>query len=62
MTFTSFALASSEWGVARFVVDSIALTALAILVGLPYILLRSTAKFQSLNAEGNALSNVDAPR
>ncbi len=57
MLFTSFALASSEWGVARFTTDVIALTALGILVALPVLLLRNRVQPKSLWSEGNAISN-----
>ena len=56
MMLTTFALASSEWGVARFTTDSIALIALGILVGIPVILLRQRGGFKSLWAKGNVLS------
>ena len=56
MQLSIFALASSEWGVARFTTDSIALLALGILVGLPYLLLKDKAGFRSLKADGNAMS------
>ena len=51
-----FALSSSEWGVARFTTDSIALIALGILLGIPIILLRERGGFKSLRAKGDALS------
>tara|TARA_Y100001968_G_scaffold143710_1_gene131272 strand:- start:1832 stop:2008 length:177 start_codon:yes stop_codon:yes gene_type:complete len=56
MSFSLLALASSEWGVARFTTDSIALLALAILVGMPVILLKDRGGFKSLWAKGNAIS------
>tara|TARA_B100000700_G_C14562429_1_gene631716 strand:- start:343 stop:519 length:177 start_codon:yes stop_codon:yes gene_type:complete len=56
MSFVFFALASSQWGVARPTTDSIALLALAILVSLPIILLKDKGSFKSLWAKGNALS------
>tara|TARA_Y100001968_G_scaffold291871_1_gene296634 strand:+ start:1168 stop:1350 length:183 start_codon:yes stop_codon:yes gene_type:complete len=52
-----FALASSEWGVSRFVTDLCALSALAILVGLPVLLLKDQIKFRSLWTDGSAVSN-----
>ena len=56
MQLSIFALASSEWGVARFTTDSIAIIALSILVGLPYLLLKDKVEFKSLKASGNALT------
>lgn len=56
MSFALFALASSEWGVARFTTDSIALISLGILVGIPVILLRRRGSFKSLWAKGNVMS------
>ena len=51
-----FALASSDWGVARFTTDSFALIALAILVTLPIRLLKDKAGFKNVWTSGNALS------
>ena len=56
MHLTTFALASSEWGIARFTTDSFALIALGVLVSLPIQLLKDKAGFQSIWASGNALS------
>ncbi len=44
MSLYSFALVSAEWGVARFLTDSIALMALAVLVALPFQLLKGRIK------------------
>ena len=52
-----FALASSEWGIARFTTDSCALIALTVLVGLPIKLLKGRLGFKNLWATGNALSS-----
>ena len=52
-----FALASSEWGIARFTTDAFALIALAILVSIPILLLKDKAKLQNIWTSGNALSN-----
>ena len=57
MQLSIIALASSEWGVARFTTDSFALIALGILASLPIILLKEKAKFQNLWSSENALSN-----
>tara|TARA_B100000214_G_C23515942_1_gene422868 strand:+ start:189 stop:365 length:177 start_codon:yes stop_codon:yes gene_type:complete len=57
MHLSIFALASSEWGVARFTTDSFALIALGVLVGLPILLLKDKANFKSVWTSGNALSN-----
>ena len=51
-----FALASSDWGIARFTTDSFALIALAILVTLPIRLLKDKAGFRNIWTTGNALS------
>ena len=51
-----FALASSNWGIARFTTDSFALIALAILVTLPIQLLKDKAGFRKIWTTGNALS------
>ena len=56
MHLTIFALASSDWGIARFTTDSFALVALAILVTLPIQLLKDKAGFKSIWTTGNALS------
>ncbi len=49
-------LVSSQWGVARFLTDSIALIALGILIGLPFLLLKDQLGGNSFWSEGNALS------
>ena len=56
MHFSTFALASSEWGIARFTTDSFALIALGILVTLPILLLRDKFGFKTVLTSGNALS------
>jgi len=57
MYLSFFALASSEWGVARFTTDSFALIALAILLILPIQLLKDKIDFKNIWTSGNALSN-----
>tara|TARA_Y100001968_G_C18859270_1_gene481811 strand:+ start:276 stop:452 length:177 start_codon:yes stop_codon:yes gene_type:complete len=57
MQLSIFALASSEWGVARFTTDSYALLALGILISLPILLLKDKASLQKIWVSGNALSN-----
>ena len=57
MHLSIFALASSEWGIARFTTDSFALIALAIIVSLPIQLLKDKAGFKNIWTSGNALSN-----
>tara|TARA_Y100001968_G_C19187750_1_gene633634 strand:+ start:634 stop:810 length:177 start_codon:yes stop_codon:yes gene_type:complete len=57
MHLATFALASSEWGIARFTTDSFALIALSVLIGLPIKLLIGRLGFKSLWASGNALSS-----
>ncbi len=56
MHLSIIALASSEWGIARFTTDSFAVIALAILVGLPILLLKDKAKLQNIWTSENALS------
>ena len=56
MHLSIFALTSSEWGIARFTTDSLALIALGVLVSLPIQLLKDKAGFKSIWASGNALS------
>ena len=57
MQLSIIALASSEWGVARFTTDSFALIALGILASLPILLLKSKAGFKNIWTSGNALSS-----
>ena len=57
MQLSIIALASAEWGVARFTTDSFALIALAILSTLPILLLKNKIEFKNIWASGNALSN-----
>jgi len=56
MQLSIIALASNQWGVARFTTDSFALIALAILASLPILLLKDKAGIKSIRADGNALS------
>ena len=56
MHLSIFALASSEWGIARFTTDSFALIALGVLVSLPIQLLKNKAEFKNVWTSGNALS------
>ena len=57
MQLSIIALASSQWGVARFTTDSIALIALGVLASLPVILLKNKTGFKNVWTDGNALSN-----
>ncbi len=57
MQLSIIALASSEWGVARFTTDSFALIAMGILLSLPILLLKDKARLKSVWSSGNALSN-----
>jgi len=57
MNLTIIALASSQWGVARFTTDSLALISLGILSTLPILLLKEKANLKSIWSSGNALSN-----
>ena len=56
MQLSFFALASSEWGIARFTTDSFALIALGVLASLPIGLLKDKAGFRNIWTSGNALS------
>ena len=57
MQLSIIALASSEWGIARFTTDSFALIALGILASLPILLLKDKVGFKTIWTSGNALSN-----
>tara|TARA_B100000214_G_C23410334_1_gene375677 strand:+ start:330 stop:506 length:177 start_codon:yes stop_codon:yes gene_type:complete len=57
MHLSVFALASSEWGIARFTTDSFALIALGVLVSLPIQLLKNKAGFKNIWTSENAISN-----
>ena len=57
MQLSIFALASSEWGVARFTTDSFALIALGVLASLPILLLKDKTGLKNIWVSGNALSN-----
>ncbi len=57
MNLSIIALASSEWGVARFTTDSFALIALGILVTLPILLLKDKLGIKSIWSNGSAISN-----
>ena len=57
MTLSIIALASAEWGIARFTTDSFALIALSILASLPILLLKNKADLKSIWTSGNALSD-----
>jgi len=56
MHLSIFALASPEWGIARFTTDSFALLALGILASLPIRLLKSKFGFKNIWTSENALS------
>ena len=57
MQLSIIALASSEWGVARFTTDTLALIALGILASLPILLLKDKVGIKNIWTSGNALSN-----
>tara|TARA_B100000965_G_C19257068_1_gene611343 strand:- start:129 stop:305 length:177 start_codon:yes stop_codon:yes gene_type:complete len=57
MQLSIIALASSEWGVARFTTDSFALISLGILASLPILLLKNKAQLKSIWSSENAFSN-----
>ena len=48
MHLSIFALASSEWGIARFTTDSFALIALSVLIKLPIKLLKDKAGLKNI--------------
>ncbi len=56
MHLSIFALASQEWGIARFTTDSYALIAIAILASLPIRLLKNKLGFKNIWTGENALS------
>ena len=56
MNLSIFALASSQWGIARFTTDSLALLALGIIASFPILLLKDKAKLQNIWTSENALS------
>ena len=57
MQLSIIAMASSEWGVARFTTDTFALIALAILASLPFLLLKDKVGLKNVWISGNALSD-----
>ena len=57
MHLSIFALASSEWGIARFTTDSFALIALSVLISLPIQLLKDKAGFKNIWTNENAISS-----
>ena len=56
MQLSIFALASSDWGIARFTTDSLALISLGILASLPILLLKNKISLKSIWSSGNELS------
>ncbi len=56
MHLSILALASSDWGIARFTTDSYALIALGVLATLPIQLLKNKVGFKNIWISGNALS------
>ena len=57
MQLSIIALASSEWGIARFTTDSFALIALTILITLPILLLKDKIKAKNIWSSENAISS-----
>ena len=57
MQLSLIALASSQWGIARFTTDSFALISLGILASLPILLMKDKVGLKDIWSEGNALSN-----
>ena len=51
------AIASSEWGVARFTTDSFAIISLGLLLSLPILLLKDKADLKNIWSNENAMSN-----
>ena len=56
MQLSIIALASAEWGVARFTTDSFALISLGILFTLPILLLKDKLEFKNVWTSDSALS------
>ena len=57
MQLSIIALASSEWGIARFTTDIFALLALGVLAALPILLLKDKVGLKNIWTSGSALSN-----
>ena len=57
MQLSIFALASSQWGIARFTTDSFALIALVILASLPILLLKNKIALKNIWTSENALTS-----
>ena len=57
MQLSIIALASSEWGIARFTTDIFALLALGVLAALPILLLKDKVGFKNIWSSESALSN-----
>ena len=57
MQLSIIALASSEWGIARFTTDSFALIALGIVTSLPILLLKDKLGLKNIWTNENAISN-----
>tara|TARA_Y100001968_G_scaffold209688_1_gene192832 strand:- start:533 stop:709 length:177 start_codon:yes stop_codon:yes gene_type:complete len=57
MHLSIFALASSEWGIAKFTTDYFALIALGVLVSLPIQLLKGKVGFKNIWTSDKALSS-----
>tara|TARA_Y100001968_G_C19027504_1_gene558197 strand:+ start:202 stop:378 length:177 start_codon:yes stop_codon:yes gene_type:complete len=57
MQLSIIALASSDWGIARFTTDSFALIALCILSTLPILLLKNKVGLKNIWSNESALSN-----
>ena len=56
MQLSIIALASADWGVARFTTDSFALISLGILFTLPILLLKDQLEFKNVWTSDSALS------
>ena len=57
MHLSILALASSEWGIARFTTDSFALIALGVLISIPIKLLKHKFGFKTIWTSENAISS-----
>ena len=57
MQLSLIALASSEWGIARFTTDSFTIISLGILATLPILLLKNKIELKNIWSRESALSN-----
>ena len=57
MQLSIIALASSDWGIARFTTDSFTIISLSILATLPILLLKNKIELKNIWSRESALSN-----